>query len=516
MHRIAVWLAALMVVTALPLLPAAGLAPTQAAPARIESVVVADASDLETLDGTLRIVTNHRRVYGHIYDALLTRDGATNQIKPRLAERWERVDDRTWIFHLRRNVKFHNGDPFNAEAVKWTLERARDPKVSQASVYAKAFEKVEIINPYAVRVTTTHPDPLMLTRVADLIHIGSPDYHKRVGSPEAGVKPVGTGPYRFVEWVKGSHIKLVANGDYWGGRPAVRNVTIRFVPEATTRVAAVLAGEVDIATELPALLVERLEGSGRSEVTTAVDPLSIGVWLRHEGPMSDLRVRRALNHAVNKDAIVKTIWRGRATPLNGPLFPGSFGYDPGLKPYQYDPALARKLLAEAMYPNGFTIKMDVPIGGVAQGKEVAQAVAGDLAQVGVNVEINLFEWATFLKRIFTPRSEAMNSTFLLYIKSASLDGDGVLSTTFLCDGVYPAGWNWNRYCNREVDKLILQQARTMDPKVREALMQKASQMIRDDATWIFLYTPQQIFGKKKGLPWKARMDGMVFIFDDIK
>lgn len=493
--------------------PPAALAAGAALP---QSLVVADIGDLQTLDGTLRVVTNHRRLYGNIYETLATRDPKTQQILPLLATNWEKHGDTAWIFHIRKGVKFHDGAPLTAADVKFSLDRARDPKISQAAASVK-LGRVDVVDDYTVRVTTVGIDPLALTRVADLGFIGEKAYFDRAGAPEFGLKPIGTGPYKFVRWDKGSQVVMTANDGYWGGPVPIKNLTFKFIPDAATRVAALLSGEVDIAAEIPPELGARIDSSPNASISSQTDPMSVGVWLKPlAAPLNNRTVRQALNYAVNKDAIVKTIWAGRATALGSPLFPGIFGYDPAVKPYPYDPAKARAMLAQAGYPNGFTFHTDVPIGGVPLAKEAAEAVAGDLARVGVKMEMRTLEWASFLKNVFTPRSEATAESMVLYIKTPSLDGDGILSPTFPCDAVYPAGWNWGVYCNPQVDKLIATEAHALSPKVRERVMGQISQMLHDDAPWIYLYAPTQQFGVKKGLPWKAREDGMIFAWHDLK
>ncbi len=517
----AVGAALVCVLSAPPLTPGPGAgligAEVRAAQGSLpQSLTIADVGDLQTLDGTLRLVTNHRRVYGNIYETLATRNPRTQQVVPLLAESWEKRGDTVWIFHLRKGVKFHNGDPFTAADVKFSLDRARDPKISQAAANVK-FARVDVVDDYTVRLQTAGPDPLALTRVTDLGFIGNKAYFDHVGATEFGLKPVGTGPYKFVRWDKGSQIALAANDGYWGGLVPVKNVTFKFVPDAATRVAALLSGEVDIAAEIPPELGSRIASSGIASISSQTDPMAVGVWLKPlRPPLNNRSVRQALNYAVNKDAIVRTIWAGRATVLGSPLFPGIFGYDPAVKPYPYDPAKAKAMLAEAGYPNGFTINTDVPIGGVPLAKEAAEAVAGDLAKVGVKMQIRLLEWGAMLKNVFTPRSEATQESIVLYIKTPSLDGDGILSPTFPCDAVYPAGWNWGVYCNPQVDRLIATEAHSLSPKVRERVMQQTAKVLHDDAPWIYLYAPTQQFGVKKGVPWQVRVDGMLFVWHDLK
>ncbi|MBI3968426.1 MAG: hypothetical protein HY329_22555 [Chloroflexi bacterium] len=494
-----------------PAAPAAGPAP--------DKLVIATDSDPETLDGTLRVVANHRRVYGLIFDPLVHVD-ATGKIVPWLAESWERKSDTQWHFKLKKGVKFHNGEDFNAEAAKFSIDRARDPKVSQSSSKVKPITAVNVIDSHTLEIVTQAPAPTLLSgSLADWVFMAPPGVFKEKGEQFQSATPVGTGPYKFKEWVKGDRLVLVANESYWGGRVPVREVTLRPIPEVATRVSALLAGEVDIAVDLPPTQLERIERSANARVSAAPGPFAIGIRLKLnvDSPLKDARVRQALNYAVDKQLIVDKIVLGRAAVLKGqPLYEGMVGQNPNLQPYPHDPNKAKELLTQAGFANGFTLNMDVPIGGVPQGREIGQAVAADLAKVGVKVELNQIEWQAFLKNLFTPKSEAMKESFLLYINAPSRDGDEVLGLEFICGGEYPNAWNWVGYCKDDVEKLIKEQQTTFDEAKRVAAMQKAVEIIREDAPWIFLHNPQATFGVKKGLAWETRPDTLLGVWDVFK
>lgn len=480
------------------------------------TLTIALSGDFTTLDGAIRVDTNDRILYSNIYDSLITRNPSTGQLEPRLAVSWKQTSPLTWVFNIRKGVKFQNGDPLTAADVAWSLNRTQNPAISQAAG-SDHYGKVTATGPYTVQITTPYVDPLLLTRVTDTAYIGDEAYYKKVGASVFGQKPVGTGPYEFVAWVKGSHLTLKANPHYWGGSVPIKNLTFDIIPNSTTRVAALLSGQVDLATSIPPSLVPRLQSSSSVRVTEATNPMSVGVWFKmNTKPFNNQLVRQALNYAVNKQAIVKNLWDGQATVLNGPIFPGAFGYNPNLKPYSYDPAKAKQLLTEAGYPSGFTFTEDVPIGGIPLASEVSQAVASDLAKVGVTMKLKQIEFAAFLKKLFTPKSEAMDPAFFLYVKSPSLDGDGVLSYSFLCKGTYPNGANWDNYCDPAVEKQMDQEARSTNSTLRKTVMQQVDGEIRNQAPWIFLYSPKSIYGVRKGLSWTPRIDGLIPVWDSFK
>jgi len=305
------------------------------APARAAGNVltVAFSTDIVTLDPHQNTDLNTMQVLLQIYEHLvaLGRDG---KFHPVLAESWEVVDDRTWRFKLRHGVRFHNGEEFTAEAVKFTLDRLADTKEQMRSgpSFRQNIAEVVVQDPYTVLVKTKAPYPDLLA----LLHLSGgiipPKYFQSVGKERFAREPNGTGPYRFGSWKRDVQVTLQANDQYWGGKPAFGEFVYRPIPEATARVAALVKGEIDLAADIPAERVKELEtGRNTRVVSRPGQQIYIGLDTIKVEPLRDRRVRQALNHAVDVDAIVRDVLGGQAVRLNGPFFPGMIGYDPTLK-----------------------------------------------------------------------------------------------------------------------------------------------------------------------------------------
>jgi peptide/nickel transport system substrate-binding protein len=276
--------------------------------AEVKPFVVMQASDATSVDPVMRRETVTYIVTMNIFDSLLLRKGDT-KLAPGLATSWKSIDPVTWEFKLRKNVKFHNGEPFNAAAVKFTLDKIFDPNTKSARRSGYAWvKKVDVIDDYTVHVTTTVPYPLTLASMAEL-QIVPPKYYQEVGDQGFLKAPVGTGPYKFVSWVKDSALELVANDNYWRGKPAIKRVVFKPVPDEMTRVAAMLAGDADIITGAAPAMVTKLDKSPQADVTvvTGSRAIFIGFDTNQDTPLKDKRVRQAINYAVDVDTIVKTI-----------------------------------------------------------------------------------------------------------------------------------------------------------------------------------------------------------------
>ncbi len=282
----------------------------------------------------------------HIYDRLLDRDAKTFKPKPMLAESWRIVNDTTWEFKLRKGVKFHNGEPFTAQSVKATIDYALDPATKShfvGAAYWGLVKEVQVVDDFTVRFVTKQPWPNLADSAASTNSLIMPAKAlKELGPQKLAEKPIGTGPFRFVEWKRDERLVLERNPDYWQGPADISRVTFRFIPEFSARMAALLSGEIDIMKDVPPHAVETIEKSGRatlrSTVSSRINYLAL-VNLK-PGPMQDLRVRRAMNHAVDVDELIKQVLKGRASRMCGPMPPANVDYAPA-EGYKYDPARAR-------------------------------------------------------------------------------------------------------------------------------------------------------------------------------
>jgi peptide/nickel transport system substrate-binding protein len=331
----------------------------------------------------------------HMYDTLVwvNEEGV---LGPQLAEKWEVSDDGTeYTFYLRQDVTFHNGEPFNADAVVFSWERAKDGGFEYSNLWQLATSVVKI-DDYTVKVTTDGPDALFLTTVADNWAMIPPGYFQEVGQAGFDEHPMGTGPFVFVEWVKGERVILEANPNYWQeGVPKIKTLIFRPIPESATRVAAIQTGEVDIVTRLSSEEAKSLLGVPNVTVIKypvervyyiAFNNLSTGIGQ----PTEDARVRQAMNYAVDIDAIVDALFDGFAKPAIGMVSTGELGYD-SADPFAYDPDKARSLLADAGYPDGFEMDMACPAGAYTHFEEVCEAIAGYLGEVGIDVNLEVME-----------------------------------------------------------------------------------------------------------------------------
>lgn len=331
-------------------------------------------------------------VVNDIFDALLQRDNE-GHLMPSLATSWEKIDLTTWRFHLRKGVKFHNGNDFTWEDVEFTYKRLFDPEVSEFIFMGGVTESVELVDPsdpWAIDIKTAHPVPYYIQNVPQIWIMDKESTETR-DPGEVGLYPIGTGPYKFVEWVKGSHLKVTANQDYWGGPPPIKDVTLKEIKEPSTRYAALMVGEVDIIQDVPLEMYDQAAANPDLKVITVPDRRAMYIGLRNSPgfPTSDIRVRQAIEMAINIPELIEKIYDGHASPASQVADPACFGYNPDIKRLPYDPEKARELLAEAGYPDGFTIKLTAPNDRYIRGVEVCQAIAVYLAKVGIEVELDL-------------------------------------------------------------------------------------------------------------------------------
>lgn len=431
---------------------------------------------------------NADNVASQIFEGLTWIDDEGNVV-PALAESWEISEDGTeYTFTLRQGVKFHNGEDFDAQDVVTSWEAGTDP-VNAYSYDVARTTSVEVIDDYTVKLTSEEPDPLFLRFVAGSWAMIPTDYFNEVGLEGIEANPVGTGPFKFVEWVKGDRIVLEAFEDYWDeGLPKLAKVTFRPIPEEATRIAAVQTGEIHIANRLPAEEAQRLLGApGVTIVRYPVDRvfyiafnnLTSGVGT----PIEDQLVRQAMNYAVDRQAIIDALFNGYADLALGFTTANNLGYDDSLEPYPYDPDKARELLAEAGYPDGFEIGFACPTGAYTNFEQVCEAVGGYLNEVGITFEggeIQFMESGQYWDL------EANKELPPLFGDSWSTqDGEALnrLQGALGEDASY-AAWN-----TPEIQDYIDRIGTTVDAEERGQLYAELQQILYDDPPFIYLYQP---------------------------
>ncbi len=474
-----------VVVTATPVPPA----PTPAGP--VGTLTVGMPGDVVGLDPHIHLMSIDQSVLLiNLYDRVVWYN-FEGEPQGLLLESWKNLSDTEWELRLRGGVTFHNGEPWNAEAFVWNWTRTLDsgePRHARLESLAQSGT-AEVIDEYTVKITTAQPDPLLLDNMSNYFMI-APQYVEEVGDDAFAEKPVGTGPFRFVEWVKGDHLTLEANLDYWGGAPKVKTLILRPISEVATRIAALQAGEVDLIMAVPTDRVQTLESD--PDITVIAAPINGVVYVQMfpdspKGggePLNDVGVRQALNYAVNVDEIIEFLLSGYGKRAATIVNSSAFGFDPDLEPYPYDPDKAKELLAEAGYPNGFTIGFDLASLGTPNDLLVIQAVIADWAEVGINVELNQMETAAIV-----PLKLEFEIAPLFYWYFRGFDADGVLYRQLHSSGAwfYYAGWT------PEVDELLDAQHTNVDREARLAILKQFQAKFKEDAPYVSLYEPMSIY-----------------------
>jgi len=446
-----------------------------------------------------------------MFDGLVTRN-ANMEIVPELAESWRMIDEKTWEFKLRQGVSWHNGDPFTAADVKFTLDRVLQPnridgKSSPRKGLLGLLEKVEIGDDHTVQLITSEPWPTLLAMLP--FHEMVPKkYITQMGDKHFAENPIGTGPFRFVEWRKGEHILMEKFADYYGGAPGIPPVgpaqidklLFRPIPETATRVAALKAGECGLIQLLPPHLIDNVKNDDRTKVLTCSGTRSYFVGMNcTRPPFDDPRVRRAMNYAVDMQSIVDTILEGAATVLPGPLVPDAFGHDSTLPVYQQDSDKAKELLSEA---KGVAFELDC----TQDLKEVAAAIAAQLAKVGVKAKLRVWEWGVLRAEL----EKLKRDCFVGSWGNASLDPVGILNPTLRTGD----RGNYTGYSNPKVDVLLDEAMKAMDVAKRKQLYHDAERAIHEDAPWVFGYSMKDIYAARKEVTnWKPTPDGRMNMHD---
>ncbi|HBY94122.1 MAG: ABC transporter substrate-binding protein [Ardenticatenaceae bacterium] len=471
------------------------------------TVRIGSSAEFNLMDPlTNSFLNDFNLLYVNLYDQLVFRqeDGS---LGPGLAESWSLNSPTEWDFKLRQGVKFQNGEPFNAEAVKFTLDRFL--QADDGSPFVKpSIQEAKVLDEYTVRVTTPKPDPIFLENSLYYVFPVPPKYTEEVGREGFSKHPVGTGPFKFVEWAKGDHLTLERFPDYWQGAPKIERVTFKIIPEIATRVAGLQAGELDLIMQLTPDQIPTLESFNARAVGAPVPRIIYLITFPDSPtgsgtPLKDKRVRQALNYAINVDSIIKNILLGQATRIATLAPPLAFGYDPNVTPYPYDPDKAKQLLADAGFPDGFNIDLDVPTGGnPLKPVEVGQAIAADLGKVGVNPNLRTIEAASYI----TYRNEKKMAPLFLwnwYGYDAHLQMWGGLSPDFKF-----AFWSDPR-----TSELLEKEATSMDPKERQAALAELQQIVKDESWFVPLYQQNEIYGVSNRLAWERDYGGHVWLWD---
>ncbi len=464
-------------------------APPVPGPAR-DTLVFAASADATTLDPHNTTDTESDQIVMMVYETLIGFD-ADMRIVPRLAERWDvAADGVTWTFHLRRGIRFHDGTPFNAEAVRRNFARVLDPEAKHKRLpLFSMVDRVETPDDHTVRIVTKYPfgafEPTMAHVSAAIVSPAVADrYGKDFGLGADRVS--GTGPYRLASWKKDQEIVLTRHDDYWGEPGRTPRIVYRPIPEAAARVLALEAGDVDVITRVPSADIARLERDQRIRVTKTP---SVGMqqfrFNLTKKPFTDVRVRQAISSAINRRAIVDNLVGSFARPSTSALTPIMRGYV-NLGEIPHDPERARRLLAEAGYPNGFKTRI-ATTPRYPMGVELAEAVAADLKKVGIEAAIDVIEWGTMVTFwAGLPPEKNPQEIFIMGAGASTADADWGLRPIFQTAPTNEN--NYGYYSNAEFDRVIEAAMRETNPESRQQLYRRAQEIVYLEdpgAIWLF-------------------------------
>lgn len=463
-------------------------------------VVELSGIDPNTLDPYQMTTTNPEgNIASHIFDQLIWRT-ADLELEPMLATSWELVDDLTWEFKLRDDVYFHNGEHFAAEAVKFSLERARDLEESvDTTPYDIFYESSEIIDDYTIRIHTSEPAARMIHALS-YFDIVAPQYYTETTLEVAADNPVGSGPYKFVSWVRDGPLVIEANEDYWGGAPFIKTITVRAVPEAGARIAELEAGTADLITNVPPDQTDLVETDiSRLEAVEGLRRIFIFIHCEEGKPWADKRVRQAMNYAVDVNTIGETLFAGYAERYGSWIVPPN--NNPDLNPYPYDPDKARELLTAAGYPDGFDVVLNTPVGRYNKDKEASEAIGAYLTEVGIRAEVIPVDWSTYVQEMIIPKQDLQIGMIGLSSGANDLEDGQNLQ--------YDWPLNMTIWYNERYEALYAEAMKTLDDAKRQELMFEAQAIAYEECPWIWLWRQYDFYGVSKRLEWTARSDELI-------
>lgn len=456
---------------------------------------VAQARDPQNLDPIDTFTLSWGSFGSNIFDGLLVRDEKLN-LMPALAEEWEFLDNNTRIrFYLRNDVVFHNGEIFNAEAVKFTFERLlgeQGAKGPQRSNYT-SIERLEVVDEFTVDFVMNKVDPVILTKLSGYgAMIVPPQYIAEVGEDAFDKHPVGTGPFKVVKYTPSVNLQLAKFDGYWNGRAKVNELNVRFIPEPSTRIAELLSGGIDIALNIPTTAIDTIKANPNADLIAVDGPtVQIFRFKVKDAITSDIRVRKAINLAIDRKSIIQALLKGYASPIASAQGANSLGYDPELDGYPYDPEAAKILLQEAGVKPGTQITLDLQNNNDTV-REVAQAIAGLLGQVGLEVKIRMHEQNMYSTELI-PQGKT-GEMFAFGWGGWTFDFD---NTAYL---LYHTGERWNPYIeNAELNGLLEKQRELYSPEQRETILKTVASYAHMYALDVPLYNIQTLYGVRNNV-----------------
>ena len=492
-----------------------------------KELVIGVASEPTAMDPHFHNLGPNNSLLSHMYDALVHQDEKQNLI-PGLAESWQAIDDTTWEFKLRRGVKFHDGTPFTADDVMFTFERAPNVEGSPSSfgLYTKGKTLIKV-DDHTLRIKTDKPYPLMPQDVANLLIISRKNGEgAKTTDYNSGKAAVGTGRYQYAEYVPGDRIVMARNDDWWGENAEWTKITFKPIKSGPSRVAALLAGDVDLIDQTPTVDIERLKQESDITLSQGISNRVIYLHLDHDrddspfvkakdggaiaNPLKDQRVRHALSKAINRDAIVDRVMEGIAIKAGQLLPEGFFGVSTKLQPVDHDPDGAKKLLADAGVGDGFKITLHGPNDRYINDAKIAEAIGQMLSRIGIDTEVVTMPRSVYFKRASRggPNGTPEFSFILVGWGSGTGEASSPLRSllhTYDKERGFGAS-NRGRYSNPEVDALVEEALATVDDGKRAGLLAQATEIAIEDVGIIPLHYQVNTWASRKGIKYLPRTD----------
>ena len=473
--------------------------PAEAAPETLTIALPGDFPRLDPSKDTSPLGFNFRL---NVFDAL-TEMQRNGEVKPRLATKWVISKDLTeWTFTLHEGVKFHDGSPFTADDVVWTVNRILTDTTTPVRTFLKIAQSAEAVDDHTVKFKLVQPYG-MFDRQMTYINMMSKTYFDKTGPKSYDDKPVGTGPYSLVRWVKDDRTELRANRGYWKGVPAIKTAVFRPIPSEASRTAALLSGEVDLVPALPPALLPQLRASPELKVGTApgfrVIFLAFNV---NKPPLDNPKLREAIDCAIDRDSLTKNLLRGLGKPTGIMVPPMDIGYDASLTPTKYDPARARQLVQESGY-DGKPILLQYPNNNLVSADAVAQAIAGYLNAVGIKMTLRPMEFTAFFPAWLQDKLE---EAYLFAFGATSYHAESILTA------LYEQGSHGFKIDDR-IDRLLKQERTLVDPAEQKKLLAEAFRYSNENRYEIPLYDELQAFGMREGVGYDPWPDGFVRLYD---
>lgn len=509
----------LATVIALAIVTGAWSIPSRAQAATASPLRIGLSGEVTSLDPHALAAQPNLTVSRHVFESLTDVDDKARLI-PGLAQSWRALDDLTWEFVLRDNVKFHDGSALTAEDVKFSLERPLSIPAGGFSSYVRSIRRIDIPGANRIRITTRYPYGALPEDLNSILIVSKKNAGTaRTEDFDSGRAMIGTGPFRFVRYERGDRLELAQHDQWWKGKPAWLSVTLRIVPAEPTRTAGLLTGELDLIEHVPPADLKRIRQDKRLRVieTTSWRTLMLHLDQYRDAPpgitgpdgkalsanpLKDPRVRQALSLAISRDALAGRVMEGLAVPASNIVSPGIFGHDRQLPALPYDPVRAKQLLAEAGYPRGFRMTLAGPNNRYINDEQVLQSVAQLLSRIGIQTRVEVAPMSVYLARV--RREETAVSLLGWGSFAADLALRSLIASRDPDKGY--GSWNWGRYSNSGVDDRVTQALASVDREKRESLAREANARAMRDLAVIPLYHQIVSWGMRTGIDYLPRTD----------